>query len=77
MTNTFKHSTNFIYWKRESTRKYIKIKEMNSLIDMLESKGHKVTESKTDRSYWLQKLSYRIDTKGYYNHIYVYETPGV
>ena len=77
MTNTFKHSINFIYWKREATRKYIKINEMNNLIDMLNNKGHKVTESKTDRSYWLQKLSYRIDTKGYYNHIYVYEKPGV
>ena len=57
MTNTFKHSTNFIYWKREATRKYIKIKEMNDLIEMLENNGHKVIESKTDRSFWLKKLS--------------------
>ena len=42
MTNTFKHSTNFIYWKREATRKYIKINEMKNLIEMLENTGHKV-----------------------------------
>lgn len=68
------HAVDYIYWKREETYIVLKIKEFEEKLAYVRCYG-KEANSKTIRAEW-NFNSYKLEKKGYYNHLFVFEGEG-
>lgn len=65
----FYHKLNRVYWHEETKEENLTIKEMDALKTRLKASGS-LCKAKWRRDEWLVENSYRIDCKGYYEHLY-------